>query len=80
MAGISFIFKEEMSMSKISYLCKGERECSTNPHCFKNGGECRYSDRVQDAVNFVEFPYPGSDFFVEQSEFICPESVLPDDR
>lgn len=38
----------------ILYFCDGNREeCDGSPYCYKNGGECRATSRIEHAKNFI---------------------------
>ncbi len=39
-------------MSRIFYLCDGERENCKKRTCYKNGGNCRHTTDINHAVNF----------------------------
>ncbi len=39
-------------MSKIFYLCDGEREDCKKRRCYKNGGDCMHTTDIRHAINF----------------------------
>lgn len=47
--------KKEEKVTDILYLCNGRRDsCKDNAECYVKGGQCRYTQDINSAINFVK--------------------------
>lgn len=62
-------------MADILYLCNGKADCSNDAGCFTQGGQCKYTRFIDQAVNFVKDE--SDKFFIELPNPPIPIMNLP---
>ena len=47
--------EKEEKRPRIAYLCDGRRPCRDHKGCYRNGGTCRHTSKVENAENFTSW-------------------------